>query len=116
MRFYRYETYSFSTFGENKLLEIHSAKLKLIEFSLVKQTPKGYWIGEYYNSTIPYYATKWISKTSKKRYAYPTKEEALNNYIKRTEIRIEILSGQLSSSKVGLNLAKLEEKLVINEN
>jgi len=50
MKFYRYETYSFVTFSENKLLEIHDAKLKLIEFGLIKETLKGYWIAQYYNS------------------------------------------------------------------
>ena len=48
---------------------------------------------------------KWISKSSKKRYAYPTKEEALINYIKRTEKRLRILESQIKLCKTGLSQA-----------
>ena len=47
-----------------------------------------------------------MSKTCKKRFAYPSKEEALINFIKRTERRIGILDSQLMACKISLNLAK----------
>ena len=54
--------------------------------------------------------SRWVSKTAKKRYAYPTKEEALINYIKRTEKRIRILKANLGDCEYGLKLAKILEK------
>jgi hypothetical protein len=87
--------------------------LNLIIYDLIKETPKGYWISQW-----KWFVTKkWVSKTSKKRYAYPTKEEALTNFIKRSEIRAKILKAQLNACKEGLNLAnKLNENNYDNKN
>ena len=52
---------------------------------------------------------KWVSKTSRKRFAYPTKEEALENYIKRTEKRLKILEWQVEECKIGIMLAKAKK-------
>lgn len=103
MNFYRYELVHYAT-GRDMDGEYtgHSTpKLEYYEYDLIKETPKGYWIG-YDWSEKPY---KWISKTSKKKFAYLTKEDALNNYIKRTERRLEILKSQIESCKDGLYLA-----------
>jgi hypothetical protein len=103
MKFYRYEVVHYATGrdidGEytghsTPILECH-------EYDLIKETPKGYQIG-YSFLNRPY---KWIPKVSKKKYAYLTKEEALNNYIKRTERRLKILKTQIESCKDGLYLA-----------
>jgi len=77
--------------------------LELKEFKLLRETPCGYWIC---NSDKFFFWKKWIPKTSRKRYAYPTKEEALINFKKRTEKRIKILTTQLDVSKQGIFLAK----------
>lgn len=34
---------------------------------------------------------KWIPKINKKRYAYPSKKDAIENYLKRTDKYIKIL-------------------------
>jgi hypothetical protein len=44
----------------------------------------------------------WVSKTAKKRYAYPTKDEALTNFIKRNERRVKILSRQVTVCKMSI--------------
>jgi len=111
MKFYRYVIRRYASMHSEESF-INNTKLKLEEYDLVKETPKGYWIGMYFN---PYYDEpfwkKWIPKKSKKRFAYPTKEEALENYIKRTEKRLKILNAQIWDCKEGLNLAKnLKEK------
>jgi hypothetical protein len=92
--------------GELTSPSIPDPKLELRDFSLIKETPKGYWIG--FKDIGSY---KWISKTSKKRYAYPTEKEALNNFILRTERRVKILNWQLQCCEIGLDIAK-NKKLV----
>jgi hypothetical protein len=114
MKFYRYETVEYAVMdseGEYMNPTYPNPKLEVREFNLFKETPKGYWIG--YGSMN--YGTlrsngKWVSKTSKKRYAYPTKEEALNNFILRTEKRIKIMEWQVRVSKIGLVLARQKQR------
>lgn len=119
MKFYRYIIRTYASMHDDDYhshmsmkFNYSNTKLELEEFDLIKETPKGYWIGLYLN---PYYDDpfwkKWIPKESKKRFAYPTKEEALENYIKRTESRIKILKSQIMESETGLRRAKeLKEK------
>ncbi len=45
---------------------------------------------------------KFISKTGKKRFAYPTKEEALVSYKARKRAQIKILKNQISNAENGL--------------
>jgi len=107
-RFYRYEAVEYAVLdanGEAVSPTFPNPKIELREYVLHKETPKGYWIGYDGFSSISSYQ-KWVSKTAKKRYAYPTKKEALYSFIKRTERRIKILSGQLDSSKYALQKAK----------
>lgn len=115
MEFYRYEIESRSHYGYDMDGNYTSSKLpptitlELHEYVLYKETPKGYWIClEFWKNGG--HGKRWISKTSRKRYAYPTKEEAMNNFLKRTEKRIKILKTQLYASEYGLHLAnKLKE-------
>lgn len=114
MEFYRYEITEHSnvsfddSYYESRSLRLPPiVKLNLIVYDLLKETNKGYWIGDkdFQNHKI------WVSKTSKKRFAYPTKEEALTNFIKRTEKRVDILKNQINSCKWGLKLATEEPKI-----
>ena len=92
--FYRYETRSYGD----------GIKVDLCEWKLLRPTPKGFWIVP---ANLPMETfKKWVSKESKKRFAYPTKEEAQENYIKRTERRIEILEWQMDVSRQGLTKAE----------
>lgn len=119
-KFYRYEisvvsTGSSSFNGDYDFIKSNTkVKLTLLEFNLFKETPKGYWIG--YGSLQSLHSPeKWVSKTSKKRYAYPTKKEALNNFIKRTKRRYSILQSQLNVCEDGLKLAKDIEETINNK-
>lgn len=87
MEFYRYDSY---VTNDSKVL------VKLSTYSLVKETPKGYWICDKIGFE------HWVSKTSKKRYAYPSKQEALDSFIKRKEKQIKILSPKFSVAKAAL--------------
>lgn len=106
-KFYRYEIRTYVPISDDYRVSslFSDTKLVLMEFNLHKETPKGYWIG-YGNLTEGYRSSStWVSKTSKKRYAYPTKEEALNNFVKRMMRRKQILERQLDSCIIGLNQA-----------
>jgi len=110
MKFYRYEAVVYADIdhdGEFVSPRIRIPKIELRTYNLHKETPKGYWIGYgYYAPNMLRGNSTWVSKTAKKRYAYPTKQEALTNYIKRTEKRIGILKSQLSECEYGLINAK----------
>lgn len=115
MNFYRYEAVEYASMdwdGEYSHSKFPNPKLELRTFDLIKETPKGYWIGYkgFFNSKF-----KWVSKTSKKRYAYPSKVEALDGYISRTKRRIEIIDYQLTSCKIGVDLAEMEKKKLIEK-
>jgi hypothetical protein len=107
MIFYRYEHSTSGGYGRDMDGEIIpniyplTIHLELRKFFLIKETTKGYWIG--YNRLQKY---KWISKTSKKRFAYPTIEEAKINFIKRKESQIKILTSQLKVAKTLYKMIK----------
>lgn len=110
MVFYRYElqtTIGFEDFFSTSILVLH-------EYSLVKETEKGYWIC-YGSPRFLHSTRKWIPKISKKRFAYPTKEEALNNYIVRTTKRIGYLESNLNRARLGLSYSKKEKQILINK-
>lgn len=107
--FFRYEIVEYASIdydGEyTNLSSFPNPKVELRKYNLWKETPKGYWIGYGTPDTLRGRG-KWISKTGKKRFAYPTKKEALNNFIMRNERRVKILSSQLESCKISINIAK----------
>jgi hypothetical protein len=100
MKFYRYDE---SVFDERP---------KIIEstFSLVKETPCGYWIkkdNENWRELFSTFSSKqrWVSKTARKRFAYPTKEQALLSFIARKRRQIAITEWQLLTAESYLELA-----------
>lgn len=105
MKFYRYEAVQYAVIGSDGEFVSGRApdpQLELREYLLLKETPKGYWIRYDWDSK-PF---KWVSKTSVKRFAYPTRAEALTNFIKRTERRAEILDHQVQFCKAAVAVAK----------
>lgn len=106
--FYRYEDL---LEGWNYLFNIPKVKIVEYTYSLIKETPKGYWIT---NNSLLFkninFGKRWISKTAKKRYAYPTKEEAINGFIARKNRQVTILSRKLEQAKQALNETKKMQK------
>lgn len=75
----------------------------------VKKTPKGMWIIR--KDWVDYVDQKWVKKrfildSSKKKYAYPTVEGAVDGFIKRKERQIKILSSQLADAENQLELIR----------
>lgn len=113
MKFYRYEARVYAELdidGDFVSPTLRIPKMVLTTLNLHKETPKGYWIGYGHPDNGLQGHSTWVSKTAVKRYAYPTKEEAMTNYIKRTERRIKILKSQLSECEYGLITAKRMQK------
>jgi len=84
-------------------------------YQVISETPKGYRIRTGYemfkNNTQK---TTWVSKSSAKRYAYPTKEEALIAFIIRTKRCVLIQSNALKRSEGFLLAAeKLKESGIL---
>lgn len=103
MKFYQYDTSTWEYYP----------KITLTEFESVKETPCGYWI---IRANLPHWIQlpkkRWISKTSRKRFAYPTKQEALTSFIMRKKRQIQILDIQLDSAKSALSKA---ENMILEE-
>lgn len=56
---------------------------RLYAFRVLRETPCGFWIREHYTGR-----ERWVSKTSRKRYAYPSIEEAEESFrIRKTRQR-----------------------------
>lgn len=102
MEFYRYE--DMRTWGETLVYER--------VFYLVSETPKGYWIhsrpnfkkGDLY--FYPHDKPYWVSKTARKRFAYPTREQALQGYLARKQRQIVILEDKLEIAKEAIIIAE----------
>jgi len=85
----------------------------LREYSILRETKGGKWIRDWDNTE------HWVSNYSKKRFAYPTKKEALINFIKRTERHIMLVKGNLERAKEALDRAKVKQREMegkVNEN
>ena len=115
MEFYRYDIHNYATLdmdGDFVSPLFPNPKVELTVLNLHKETPKGYWIGYgSLNDGSLRSQSRWVSKTSKKRYAHPTKEEALKSFIFRQKYAIKCLEDQLLNRKFALDIAKkMQEK------
>ena len=72
------------------------------QYQAIKETPQGWWIQAWVNGKL---TKKWISKTARKRFAYQTKELALNSFIKRKKHMIAHLENSLAVTQTAYELA-----------
>ena len=69
----------------------------LLKFPVIKETPCGYWF-----LTLNYHGMdtkRWVSKTSRKRFAHPTIEGAKESFRCRKERQLLILNAQIEHVK-----------------
>lgn len=95
MIFYRFQ-------DGNNTWDYYDYPVDELHFVLVRKTKCGYWIKDIRGFSEP----RWTSARTRKRYAYLSREAALDSYIKRKEKQIKILTDRLASSKIRLNNAK----------
>ena len=103
MNFYRYTLHSYGSLDEFENVTSTYRRLELATYPLIRETPKGYWIGNEYSK-------RWVSKTARKRFAYPTTEQALDSYILRTKRCISILKARTDEAEEGLYIAEQMQK------
>lgn len=99
MQFYRYEE---RAEGESWA----PPKLHCYQYSVEKETPSGYWI-------VPQVGVcrirrRWVSKTARKRYAYPSKNEALKALIARKRRQKVICEYQIDLAIATIAVAENE--------
>ena len=117
MKFYRYEDYYYSEDPYHSQVSV-----ELSTFYLVKETPKGYWISSdpnYDENSIMalWHKKKWVSKTSIKRFAYPTKLEAIKNFMARKQRQIVLCNIKVEQAKTALEVVERDfQKLIGKEN
>lgn len=80
-----------------------NASVNLLQYRIVKITSKGCWIDHFGEK-------KFILSSAHKRWAYPTKTEALTSFRKRKERQVSLLQAQLKSAEAYLQKAKELEK------
>lgn len=100
-KFYRYESkrYSIVIDADCDIYGVSPARLELSEYQLHSETPKGYWIGFLGGKDV------WVSKTARKRYAFPTKEEAMEYYKHRKMSYVKYAKAKLKRAEEDLALA-----------
>jgi hypothetical protein len=96
MEFYRYDSINYHEIG----VRVHEYK-----FDLLNETPCGYWIYQNYTDD-----KRWVSKTARKRFAYPSREEAMTSFIARKKCQIRILETQLENAKSALHQGKVMQE------
>jgi len=102
MKLYRYESkrYSMIVDAEMEIYSTSAARLVLDEYEVTSETPKGYWV----SYCFPNAKDKWVSKTAKKRFAYPIKEDALKQYKIRKEAYVRHSLARLKRAEEDLGL------------
>lgn len=93
MKFYRCNYVQTSSFAYELTYDV---------YDMVKETPKGYWIifNQFKDFNDIKKLQRFILKNSKKKYAYPTKQEALRNFIIRKKSYMKNLEANLDLTKI----------------
>jgi len=98
---YRINTYHYDT----------HIKCNLMIEKIVAYTPQGYWLGSPGYKTVsgkvvPPNKSRWINASSKKRYAYPTKREAIESFLLRKKRYVIHCERRFGVAKEELALAQ----------
>ncbi len=99
--FWRYEDRSYH--GED------CPRIEEEKIPLIKATPKGHWIGH------DDYDKRWVSFTSRKRYAYPTKDEAWHSFKCRKKIQLQIYKDKTEQlEQLAKHIIDYEKQNILN--
>jgi len=94
MKMYRYEDNLYTSVSGVTCVDIH-----LLEFNVIKTTPRGVWITMGDNSNWKEY----IGLFSRRKYAYESEKDALNSYVNRKESQVRKFTNQLTYAKEALD-------------
>lgn len=76
------------------------AYLHLLEFAVLRHTPCGVWLSSAGEFGLP----RFVLRSSRKRFACPTKEEAVESFRARKAKEIRILRGKIADAEAALAL------------
>lgn len=113
---YRYEVRSYSVADENGDHSHSRQELSLFTFAVLRQTPKGAWIhmgwsnaqweGNIAIAHTP--AKRFVLLTARKRFACPTKVEALESFLARNAVAQSIMRARLAALEQAARMARQE--------
>ena len=118
VNFFRIRAEIDSPFGldafDNFLHGTEIARAVVERFSVLRETRHGFWIypswaGQY--GLNPEKHKRWVSKTSRKRYAYPTIEEAVESFRHRCACRIAHAERNIQDAKAVYELSKEQDPI-----
>jgi len=95
MELYRYEAHSQRSWISDDDTELTGVKLELVICQVRRSTPKGVWIHD-----DRQHRERWVSLTSRRAYAYQTKELALDSFGHRNAWYIGALERRLREAKL----------------
>jgi hypothetical protein len=111
---YRYESHNTSNGCDefDNPYPGHTVELYCRKYRIVKKTPKGHRIElgipmDIGGAGMP---TKFILQNATKRFACPTKAEALDSFIARKKRYIRILGGHISDAEIAIRKAEVRKK------
>lgn len=107
---YRYEDVHYAApadeFGDS--LGHGSCEVRLREFEVLRTTPKGVWLsmalGEFRIISEP--LERFVLRDARRRFACPTKEEAMESYKARKRAQIRIYKARAARAERALNAAE----------
>ena len=69
------------------------------EYRVIRLTKCGFWIAAHSSFWLAGDRERWVSNTSRKRFAFPTKEEALEGLMRRRQRQAAILGARLDGAE-----------------
>lgn len=104
VRFFRYESMQWAPPVDERGNPDGAGSIEVIEhvFRVTRKTPKGVWI-ENLESDF-FHFRRFVRNEGKKRFAYPTREEAREGFRRRKARQISILKKQLQAAEVAREL------------
>lgn len=95
---------------EGTVYEDSGAYIHVAAYPVKRRTPRGVWLDTYG-------LEKFVLNDSVKRYAYPTKQEALVSFVRRKSRQVRILAAQHDRAEIlyAAGKAKLESESYENE-
>jgi hypothetical protein len=92
---YRYTDHPYGELDEFETVTCVRVDIRLQTYTVISETPCGYHVERYGER-------KWVSKTSKKRLAHPTRDEAWTSFKARKTRQVAILKIQLELAQRAL--------------
>lgn len=98
-KFYRFEDVAYGSYNEDITYPTPYIQIDLLEFEEIKKTPRGKWVADPHDHRLKHF----IRDRARKKFAYPTVNEAKESFTMRKKRQIEILEDQLSRAKIALD-------------